>query len=97
MTQEELAERSGLSADTIRRLEHAGFSPSLDTVIKLCTGLDLMVSTLFMSFETGARDEARELIDLALARRPRDLELVTGILRLLFDELSRRTNDENQD
>jgi DNA-binding XRE family transcriptional regulator len=31
MTQEQLAERSGLSSDTIRRLELADFSPSLDT------------------------------------------------------------------
>ncbi|HLT35877.1 MAG TPA: helix-turn-helix transcriptional regulator, partial [Enhygromyxa sp.] len=32
MTQEVLAQRSGLSADTIRRLEHGSFSPSLETL-----------------------------------------------------------------
>ncbi|EDM77432.1 hypothetical protein PPSIR1_37994 [Plesiocystis pacifica SIR-1] len=64
---------------------------------KLCAGLDLMASTLFMSFETGARDEAQELIDLVLSRCTRDLEFVTGILRLLFDELSRRADDPDQD
>ncbi|HLT36771.1 MAG TPA: helix-turn-helix transcriptional regulator, partial [Enhygromyxa sp.] len=46
MTQEVLAQRSGLSADTIRRLEHGSFSPSLETLRKLCHGLDLMLSTL---------------------------------------------------
>lgn len=87
MTQEVLAERSGLSADTIRRLEHGSFSPSLDTLRKLCAGLDLMLSTLFESYELGARNEARELIDLLASRGPRELMLATRVLRALFDEL----------
>jgi transcriptional regulator with XRE-family HTH domain len=87
MTQEVLADRSALSADTIRRLEHGSFSPSLDTLRKLCVGLDLMLSTLFESYELGARNEARELIDLLATRTPRELALATRVLRSLFDEL----------
>ncbi|PRQ04549.1 helix-turn-helix protein [Enhygromyxa salina] len=87
MTQEVLAERSGLSADTIRRLEHGSFSPSLDTLRKLCGGLDLMLSTLFESYELGARNEARELVDLLATRGPRELVLATRVLRALFEEL----------
>jgi transcriptional regulator with XRE-family HTH domain len=87
MTQEVLAERCGLSADTIRRLEHGSFSPSLDTLRKLCGGLDLMLSTLFESYELGARNEARELIDLLATRGPRELVLATRVLRALFNEL----------
>jgi transcriptional regulator with XRE-family HTH domain len=87
MTQEVLAERCGLSADTIRRLEHGSFSPSLDTLRKLCAGLDLMLSTLFESYELGSRNEARELIDLLATRGPRELMLATRVLRALFDEL----------
>jgi transcriptional regulator with XRE-family HTH domain len=87
MTQEVLAERCGLSADTIRRLEHGSFSPSLDTLRKLCGGLDLMLSTLFESYELGARNEARELIDLLATRGPRELVLATRVLRALFAEL----------
>jgi transcriptional regulator with XRE-family HTH domain len=87
MTQESLAERCGLSTDTIRRLEHGSFSPSLDTLRKLCSGLDLMLSTLFESYELGARNEARELIDLLSTRSPKELELAARVLRALFDEL----------
>jgi transcriptional regulator with XRE-family HTH domain len=87
MTQEVLAERCGLSADTIRRLEHGSFSPSLDTLRKLCGGLDLMLSTLFESYELGERNEARELIDLLATRGPRELVLAIKVLRALFDEL----------
>jgi transcriptional regulator with XRE-family HTH domain len=87
MTQEVLAQRSGLSADTIRRLEHGSFSPSLETLRKLCLGLDLQLSTLFEAYELGARDESRELADLLATRTPRELALATRIFRSLFDEL----------
>jgi transcriptional regulator with XRE-family HTH domain len=87
MTQEELAERCGLSADTIRRLEHGGFSPSLDTLRKLGVGLDLFLSTLFESFELGGAVEAAELIDLVRSRPERYVKLATSVLRALFDEL----------
>src|SRR5690606_3028437 len=87
MTQEVLAQRSGLSADTIRRLEHGSFSPSLETLRKLCMGLDLLLSTLFESYELGMRNENRELVDLLATRTPREVELATHVLRALFDEL----------
>ncbi len=93
MTQEVLAERSGLSADTIRRLEHGSFSPSLDTLRKLCSGLDLMLSTLFESYEIGARNEARELVDMLTSRSVRELLLATKVLRALFSELDMAANE----
>lgn len=86
MTQELLAERSQLSADTIRRLEHGSFSPSLETLRKLCMGLDLMLSTLFESFDVGDRNHARELLDLLSGRSPRELMLAMRVLRALFEE-----------
>jgi transcriptional regulator with XRE-family HTH domain len=87
LTQEQLAERSGLSADTIRRLEHGSFSPSLETLRKLCVGLDLLLSTLFESFEVGERDVNRELIDLLACRSLREVELAIRVLRAVFAEL----------
>lgn len=87
MTQDRLAERSGLSPDTIRRLEHGAFSPSLETLTKLCSGLLLALSTLFESFELGERDQMRELVDLLATRTPGEIKLATNLLRVLFDEL----------
>lgn len=84
LTQEQLAERSGLSADTIRRLEHGSFSPSLDTLRKLSAGFDLRLTTLFESFECGARDEQRELLDLVSLRGARELQVAIDVMRALF-------------
>src|SRR5690606_37047487 len=86
-TQEVLADRSGLSTDTIRRLEHGSFSPSLETLKKLCTGRGLPPSRLCASCELGKRSESRELDDLLATRTPRELALATKVLRALFAEL----------
>lgn len=51
LTQKQLAQRSGLSDDSIRRLEYGSFSPSLFTLGRLCVGLDLRLSELFERFE----------------------------------------------
>lgn len=87
MTQEQLAERSGLSADSIRRLEHGSFEPSLDTIRKLTGGLNLLVSTLLESFELHLTDASRELAGLLVGRAPGELALVTQVVRTLLDEL----------
>ncbi|PRQ03417.1 HTH-type transcriptional regulator PuuR [Enhygromyxa salina] len=63
LTQSRLAELSGLSVDTIRRLEHDDFSPSLNTMRKLAGGLDLRLSALFEAMDV------REPMDPELAAR----------------------------
>lgn len=87
VTQDALAQRSGLSADTIRRVEHGSFSASIDTLRKLCFGLGVAPSTLFESFELGRNDDRRELIDLISSRSTAELALVARVIRVLFDEL----------
>ncbi len=96
ITQEVLAHRSGLSSDTIGRLEHGNFSPSLETLRKLCVGLDLMLSTLFESFELGTRNESRELVDLLATRPARELILAAKVLRALFDELDGLEDEDDE-
>jgi transcriptional regulator with XRE-family HTH domain len=87
LTHEELAERCGLSPDTIRRLEHGSFSPSLDTLIKLVRGLDLQLSTLFIGYELNELDSQRELFDLLGRQDPRVRRIGTEVLRCLIAQL----------
>lgn len=60
LTQEQLAERSGLAADTIGRLEQGGFAPSLETLRKLCAGLDILLSELFEAYDNATRTTASD-------------------------------------
>ena len=87
ITQDALAQRSELSADTIRRIEHGSFSASIDTLRKLCSGLGVAPSTLFESFELGRTDERRELFDLIASRSADEVGLVARVVRTLLDEL----------
>jgi transcriptional regulator with XRE-family HTH domain len=87
MTQEALAERSDLSADTIRRLELAAFSPSLDTLTKLVAGLRLDFSALFVAFELREVGTDRELLAMARSLTPAELAAAIRVLAVLADLL----------
>lgn len=56
LSQEQLAERSGLATDTISRLEQGRFSPSLHTMTKLAHGLSMRLSEIFDEYERTKRD-----------------------------------------
>jgi transcriptional regulator with XRE-family HTH domain len=96
LTQEQLAERSGLASDTIRRLEHQEFSPSLRTLRKVCKGLELSVAAMFTSFELDAQTEEISRIHAMLLSRSRpELRLVEHLLTELFaglDEYRQETS-----
>jgi transcriptional regulator with XRE-family HTH domain len=81
MTQEVLAEVAGIAADTVRRLEHGTFSPSLLTLRKLVSGLDIQISTLFTSFELGERCVPRELLDLLDQLSPIEQDALVQFVR----------------
>jgi len=96
LTQEQLAEQADLSADTIRRLENGGFSPSRATLRKLCCGLELRLSTLFESYELGERNELRELVDLVATRPACEIKYAHKILQNAFRALDALC-EENRD
>jgi len=87
ITQDVLAQRSGLSPDTIRRIEHGSFSASIDTLRKLCFGFGIAPSTLFESFELGHVDARRELLDLLTLATTTEVVSITRVVRVLLDEL----------
>ena len=55
LTQEQLAERAELAADTIRRLEYNDFSPTLVTLEKLARGLRVPASGVLEGYEQRER------------------------------------------
>jgi len=86
LTQEQLAEGSGLSVDAVRRIERGAFSPSLATLRKLCGGLRLSLRTLFDSFEPRQRNEVAEISDFLATRSRNELKMAKRVLRALFEE-----------
>jgi transcriptional regulator with XRE-family HTH domain len=83
LTQEQLAESADLAADTIRRMEHGEFSPSLATLEKLATGLRVDLSSLFTAFEHGDSGREREVLAMARTMSPGERVLCFRLLAFL--------------
>lgn len=62
-------------------------APNIDTLVRLCTGLDLLVSTFFTVLELSENDLTRDVIDLLGTRSPREQTLAINMLRALFANL----------
>lgn len=86
LTQERLAEASGLAPETIRGIERGAYSPTLETLAKLCDGLGVSLATLFHTFEQGRRDDVAELADFLATRTPREVRTVARLARALVAE-----------
>jgi transcriptional regulator with XRE-family HTH domain len=88
LTQEQLADRANLAPDTIRRLEHEEFSPSLRTITRVVKALGLRLSTVFLSYELGDEDpSAREVLDLLAGRSAAEIAFVLKFVRMILAEL----------
>ena len=84
-TQEELAVKSGLSVDSIRRIERGAFSPSLDTIEKVANGLHVSLATLFHTFEEGSGLMVREVCDMVERMPPTRSRAASRVIRTLLD------------
>lgn len=89
LSQEELGLRAGVSADTIRRLEHGRFSPSLRTTRKICHGLDMHPSTLLAAVDVGDAEPSpgRQIADLVDALEPEQAAIVLRVAGALAEEM----------
>jgi len=85
LTQEALADRSKLSVDAIRRLERGGFSPSLQTVLKLSHGLNISLKTMFETFQNKRRELVKELCDFLDGLSGSDVAVASRVMRAIFD------------
>jgi transcriptional regulator with XRE-family HTH domain len=83
LTQDELAERSGLSVDAIRRIERGAFSASLNTLQKLSRGLNVSLTTLFQTLQ-HERADVDQVCELLGTLRPDQVTLAWRVLRALF-------------
>lgn len=84
LTQEQLARRAGLSSDTIRRLENATFSPSLNTLVSLSRGLELCLKTVLESLDLGELRKRDELLELVRGCSDEEIALIVRVVKVLI-------------
>lgn len=85
LTQDELAERSGVSVDSVRRIERAVMSPTLDALGKLCGGLDISLPALFAGMGLRRGAVLGELCDQLATLGNADLRRAVRVLRALCE------------
>lgn len=93
LSQFQLAERSGLSADFIGKVERGTTSPSIESLKGIADALHLTLRDLFEGEVKGgpSQEALSELIRLCRGRAKEDIELLVGIARLIFQWLQGRS------
>lgn len=78
----ELCKRADLNQSTLSNLIRRGNTPSLDTLEKICAGLDLQLLDFFYFIDTG-RDvsDVKELLDIYSSLSPQLRALAIDTLR----------------
>ena len=87
LTQETLSEKCDVSTDAISRIETGKYSPSLNTLWKLCQGLDVSLQTLMAKAEKN--DDSviyKEILDFLPNLNQDEAKKVFQILRILFKD-----------
>lgn len=90
LTQEQFAEKAGVSNDTISRIERGIRSPSFDVLERIAKGLDVEVRELFnfsnrKFLEAKCRLELIDLLNYLQDKDPDEIAMIYKISRLIFD------------
>ncbi|MBI3074122.1 MAG: helix-turn-helix domain-containing protein [Deltaproteobacteria bacterium] len=98
LTQSVLAERSGLSVDSVRRIERGFFSPSLDSIAKLCAGLDISLPSFFEAFDRPESGLPGQIAGFLRGRSAAELAVVWRVLRAMLSprDLQRQSSSRGK-
>ena len=93
LTQAELAEKAGLSEETIGAIERRKYSPSVETLQSIAGVFHLELHQLFVSDRkkqaSEFEDKLAAIVGMVRGRDIKDLELAEQLLRLVFKRLDR--------
>lgn len=93
LSQEQLAERAGLSHNYLARLELAWNSPTLKTLLSLADALDMHIADIIATDETWS-DKGRELAHSLDGLKDEEVEYVTQQFRANIEFLKRQHRKE---
>jgi transcriptional regulator with XRE-family HTH domain len=86
LTQDALAKRSTLSVDSVRRIEYGTFSPSLKTIRKLASGLNISLRRLFALVDRGRRNLHDRACDFLAGRTNAQIARAWRAIQAMFRE-----------
>lgn len=87
LTQETLAEQTNLANNYISNIENSRSIPSLETLMKLCTALDVTPNEILLGSQSESLHYLQdEILENVKRCSPREKRLLNGFLLLLFSE-----------
>lgn len=96
LTQEQLAERSGLSYKFIGEIERGRGNPTVDTLARLAQALNVSLSALFLASDDYRRPDEYQISkhDLQLVREA--LESISDVTNFVSNPSYRRTRQRRR-
>ena len=87
ITQEELAERAGLTANFISKVENNYSKASIDTIMAICKALDVTPNYLLCGTEIIANQNAMDdVIDKLKLCNTEQLQQISGFINVMVDK-----------
>jgi len=87
LSQEKLAEKAGLHYTYIGAVERGEKNISLQNIEKIAHGLGVDIAKLFTFIgQTKKNHLFEEIVNLLSSRRPKELEVVSKVIKALFKE-----------
>ncbi len=93
LTQEELAERAGISVSFLSMIERAERMPHLETLVRLTSALGVSLYDIFAAVSDPSKDYGKPLVPLIeylqeLSLEPSDVQALLVIAKALFEKTS---------
>lgn len=87
MTQDDVAEATGLSNNHISNIENSHSIPSLDTLMKVCEAIDTTPNYLLLGIAVHTKDDLQEQICQRIKLcEPKKLKLIYRFITWIIDE-----------
>lgn len=95
-TQEQLADRSGVSVRHIAKIEKGEINPSFEVLSALAAALGRSFDAIFWSTNEGDEAALQELIGLYRICPPEGRRLLLAVVRTLVNELTGQEQEQEQ-
>ena len=87
LTQEELAELTGLTNNYISNIERTRSKPSIETLVKICNALEVTPDYILLDSVYASKEYIMDEIAVKLKKCTKNnIQLVSGIITLLLEE-----------
>lgn len=86
LTQEQLAEITGLTNNYISNIEHTRSKPSIETLIKICNALEVTPDYILLDSVFVSKEYIIDEIAVKLKRcSKKNIQLISGFITLLLE------------